>query len=121
MWSVDRLFVFDVMNDRPEPIFRRLDLAFDSVHLSPDGNCLGVRTKGRLCLTRLAGVRSPRDLWQQSTSFLASFGPCFQMGDVETIASEIGPIQRIVFSECGRWLITVEGEDSVIVRRLPLR
>jgi WD40 repeat protein len=119
MWGLGRLFVFDVLNDRSEPIFHRLDLAFDSAHLSPDGNWLGVRTNGKLCLMRLDGVGSPRNLWQRSTSFLASSVPCSQMGNVQTIVSEIGPIQRIVFSECGRWLITVEGEDSVIVRGLP--
>ena len=90
--SPDTLLLFDVANDASAG---SLEIALDAAHLSADGRWLAMLLNG---IAILRDSTSPEALIK--------------------IPADIGPIRNVLFSPCGRWLITVEGDESVCVRDL---
>ncbi len=93
LWAEQHLLVFDVLHDRAEPHWT-LDAQFESAHLSPDARWVAIRSQSKVVLADVNDSSRYRN-----------------------VVSDIGPIQKVQCSPCGRWLITVEGE-SVCIRDL---
>jgi WD40 repeat protein len=91
--SPDTLMLFDVANDRSAG---SLKISLDMAHLSPDGRWLVLVANGIALLCDLTK-------------------PGLESAKIET---ERGPIRKVFFSPCGRWLISAEGAESVCIRDL---
>lgn len=92
--SPNTLLLFDVANDGSAG---SLEIPLDAAHLSPDGRWLAML---------LNGITILRDFTRPELDVAAR------------IQTDVGPIRKVSFSPCGRWLTTIEGDESVCVRDL---
>jgi len=92
--SPDTLMLFDVANDG---FAGSIEVPLDAAHLSPDGRWLAMLANG---ITILQDITRP------------------DLNVGAKIRSDLGPVRKVLFSPCGRWLITLEGAESVCVRDL---